>query len=757
MTPRPAVGGLLALLLGAVACTSGSGGNVGGPAPTSVEQTQPSVETSTVVELDPESLQAGPVAEVVRSPLADESIYFVMTDRFSNGDTGNDRGGSAGDSPLVHGFLPSDAGYFHGGDLTGLTESLPYLVDLGIGAIWITPPFTNRVVQGDGTIEGSSAGYHGYWQIDWSRVDPHLGSDDDMQRFIEAAHDAGVLVYFDIVLNHTGDVISLRDRDGEATTPVYVSKKQYPYLDGAGSPFDDAEVAGSSGFPDLDAGVSFPYLPRFETESDAVVKWPGWLNDPTNYHNRGDSLFTGENSLYGDFYGLDDLFTERPEVVQGMIELHADILDRYEIDGVRIDTVKHVNDEFWAAFVPALREAALERGRPDFRIFGEVFSEDPILNSAYSTRWGMGGTLDFVFAGGLRDYVARNADAAVLAQVFDADDWYLDVDSNASMLVTFFGNHDMGRMGRMIVDVEGEPSATNASALLSDMRLGFDLLFLSRGTPTIYYGDEQGFVGAGRDQQARQSMFPSSTPDYIEPDAPGVATIGSAATAADDNFDPSHPLYRWVADLHRLRSDHPALATGSQTVLATKGPVIAFSRIDPVERIEYLVVANNAETPIEIEVPSLSGATDFLPIWGDVPSTRRFRSSPEGTVVVTAPGRSALVLRAEDAIVIPDEPASIELLRPTDGAVIPSERFRFEAVLDDRRPATVTFAVSIDGNRPTVIGADDAPPYRVYWNNGTTVEGSAVPTGSTVEVIATVVDGSGQRRSARTTATLTRP
>ena len=271
MTPRPAVGGLLTLLLGAVACTSGSGGNVGGPAPTSVEQTQTSVETSTVVELDPESLQAGPVAEVVRSPLADESIYFVMTDRFSNGDTGNDRGGIAGDSPLVHGFLPSDAGYFHGGDLTGLTESLPYLVDLGIGAIWITPPFTNRVVQGDGTIEGSSAGYHGYWQIDWSRVDPHLGSDADMQRFIEAAHDAGVLVYFDIVLNHTGDVISLRDRDGEATTPVYVSKKQYPYLDGAGSPFDDAEVAGSSGFPDLDADVSFPYLPRFETESDAVV------------------------------------------------------------------------------------------------------------------------------------------------------------------------------------------------------------------------------------------------------------------------------------------------------------------------------------------------------------------------------------------------------------------------------------------------------------------------------------------------------
>ena len=757
MTPRPAGVALLALLLGTAACTSGSGNDAGGPSPTAVVTTPTSVESSADVELDPESLQAGPVAEVVRSPLADESIYFVMTDRFANGDSDNDRAGSGADSALEHGFLPTDAGYYHGGDLTGLTESLPYLVDLGIGAIWITPPFTNRVVQGDGTIEGSSAGYHGYWQIDWSRVDPHLGSDADMQRFIEAAHGAGILVYFDIVLNHTGDVISLRDRDGQATTPVYISKKQYPYLDGAGSPFDDAEVAGSNGFPDLDADVTFPYLPRFESESDAVVKWPDWLNDPTNYHNRGDSLFTGENSLYGDFYGLDDLFTERPEVVQGMIELHTDIVDRYAIDGFRIDTVKHVNDEFWAAFVPALREAASERGRPDFRIFGEVFSEDPILNSAYSTRWGMGGTLDFVFAGGLRDYVARKGDAAVLAQVFDADDWYLDLDSNASMLVTFFGNHDMGRMGRMIVDVEGEPSDANDRALLADMRLGFDLLFLSRGTPTVYYGDEQGFVGAGRDQQARQSMFPSVTPDYIETGASGVATIGSTATAADDNFDPSHPLYRWVADLNRLRADHPALATGSQTILATKGPVIAFSRIDPDERIEYLVLANNADTPIVIEVPSLSGETDFLPIWGDVPSTSMFRSSVDGSVVVEAPGRSVLVLRAEDAIAIPEEPATIDVVRPAEGGVIPSERFRFEAVLDDRRPATVTFAVSIDGGQPTVIGTDDAPPYRIYWNNSNTVEGPAVPSGSTIEVIATVVDGSGQRRSASATATLTRP
>ncbi len=751
MTRRSGAALALALLLGSAGCTSSSSDR-------SVP-TMPSTEQSPEVvvdERDAETLAAGPVADVVRSTLADRPIYFVMIDRFANGDPGNDRGGSAGDDPLVHGFLPTDPGYFHGGDLVGLTDSLPYLEELGVGAIWITPPFTNRVVQGDATIAGSSAGYHGYWQIDWSAIDRHLGSDADMSAFIDAAHDAGILVYFDIVLNHTGDVIVLNDPNGQPADPIYVSKQQSPYLDANGMPFDDAALAGSDRFPDLDPNISFPYRPGFASEDDAVIKWPDWLNDPTNYHNRGDSLFTGENSLYGDFYGLDDLFTERPAVVEGMIELYEDILDRFPIDGVRVDTVKHVNDEFWQAFVPALSNAASERNRPGFNIFGEVYSEDPILNSSYSTRWGMSGTLDFVLAGGLREYVARKADAAVIAQVFDADDWYLDADSNASMLVTFFGNHDVGRMGRLIADVEGEPTSATEADLLLDMQLGFDLLFLSRGTPTVYYGDEQGFVGAGRDQQARQSMFASVTPDYIEPGAAGVATIGSDATAADDNFDPTHPLYRWIADLNRLRADHPTLASGSQTVLLAEGSVLAFSRIDPLERTEYLVVANNADAPVDVVVPSLSADTDFVPLRGsgDAGSAR---SSADGSVDVAVPRRSVQILRAADPIPVPGDAPTIELVRPTEGASIPTERFRFEAVLGDRRPATVTFAVSIDGAEPVVIGTDDAPPYRVYWNNGTSVFGPAVPSGSTVEVTATVDDGSGQRRSARAVATLATP
>jgi hypothetical protein len=86
-------------------------------------------------------------------------------------------------------------------------------------------------------------------------------------------------------------------------------------------PFDDRDYAGTDEFPDLDVDVSFPYTPFFNTEADASVKAPAWLNDRTLYHNRGNTTFSGENSVYGDFFGLDDLFTEHPRVVDGMIDI----------------------------------------------------------------------------------------------------------------------------------------------------------------------------------------------------------------------------------------------------------------------------------------------------------------------------------------------------------------------------------------------------------------------------------------------------
>src|ERR1700756_5505753 len=138
----------------------------------------------------------------------DEVIYFVMPDRFENGDPSNDRGGLAGDR-LATGFDPTDTGFYHGGDLKGLTAKLGYLQGLGVTAVWLTPIFKNKAVQGPPGHE--SAGYHGYWITDFTRVDPHFGSEQDLEALTVAAHRRGMKVYLDIIANHTADVIRYRE------------------------------------------------------------------------------------------------------------------------------------------------------------------------------------------------------------------------------------------------------------------------------------------------------------------------------------------------------------------------------------------------------------------------------------------------------------------------------------------------------------------------------------------------------------------
>ena len=115
-------------------------------------------------------------------------MYFVMPDRFANGDTGNDTGGISGDR-LDNGFDPTDKGFYHGGDLAGLLDELDYLEDMGVTAIWMTPMFKNNPVQGSGA--NVSAGYHGYWITDFTQFDPHFGTNAELEALIDEAHSRG--------------------------------------------------------------------------------------------------------------------------------------------------------------------------------------------------------------------------------------------------------------------------------------------------------------------------------------------------------------------------------------------------------------------------------------------------------------------------------------------------------------------------------------------------------------------------------------
>ena len=341
-------------------------------------------------------------------PPEDEVVYFVLPDRFENGDASNDTGGLAGDR-LTTGFDPTHKGFYHGGDLKGLIARLDYIQGLGATAIWLGPIYKNKPVQGGPGQE--TAGYHGYWITDFTSVDPHFGSDADMRAFVDAAHARGMKVYLDIITNHTADVIQYREC---LAVPAPIATR---------APIHTRARAGSRGrrsTPGLPATVFAALRTSRSSRTPTTptrlscrpprpsVKVPAWLNSPIYYHNRGNSDFAGESSLFGDFVGLDDLMTENPRVVQGFIDIYGDWIERYGIDGFRIDTARHVNPEFWQAFIPAMLSRARARGIPNFHIFGEVAAEGvDVAQLARHTRVDkLPSVLDFAFANAVNKLVA---------------------------------------------------------------------------------------------------------------------------------------------------------------------------------------------------------------------------------------------------------------------------------------------------------------------------------------------------------------
>src|SRR5215213_7307030 len=432
----------------------------------------------------------------LRAAVTDQNFYFVMADRFQSGTTANDNGGlPPGKDAGQSGFDPTGKGWYHGGDLKGLTNELGYIKRLGTTAIWLTPSFKNKAVQP----EDKSAGYHGYWITDFTQIDPHLGTNQDLRTLVNAAHSRGIKVYFDIITNHTADVIEYT----EGGRMPYVSKDRSPYRTAAGAPFDDRDFAGGAFFPDLLPNgqpscsdraapfTSFPYHPCVpDAERDSKV--PAWLNDVSLYHNRGDTTFSGENSQYGDFFGLDDLFTENPQVVNGMIDIYETWIRDFHIDGFRMDTMKHVDDAFWQKFAPAIQSYARTQGIRDFYMFGEV-AEDTSrpITSHYMTHDDVQGVLDFPFQTAATRFAANSAPTSELGDFFRDDDWYTDGDSNVYNLPTFLGNHDKGRIGMFIRNAN--PGAAEAELLQRD-ELAHALMYFSRGDPVVYYGDEQAFT-----------------------------------------------------------------------------------------------------------------------------------------------------------------------------------------------------------------------------------------------------------------------
>ncbi len=610
-------------------------------------------------------------------PIQDEVFYFVLPDRFHNGDPSNDTGGIPGTRD-DHGYDAEDSAYFHGGDLKGLRSKLLYLKRMGVTAIWMAPVFKNAPAG------PNSAGYHGYWIKDYTQVDPHLGTNEELADLIRDAHRYGLKVYFDIVVNHTADIISYEEcHNPDGTLIDGLSTCEYVPLD-------------------QEDPTRTPFVPAGLENAKA----PAWLNDIAYYNNRGDSTFSGESSLYGDFFGLDDLNTKDPVVVQGMVDIFKFWISEFKIDGFRLDTVKHVDIEFWQQWTPAIQAHAEAEGIDDFFIFGEVFDGGPRVLSKYTTEGKLPSVLDFGVYFAARDVFAGNQAPTRLADLFAEDDLYNDADSDAALLMNFVSNHDVGRFGHEIQKANGGESDEQH---LARLKLGYALNFFGRGIPVIYYGDEQGFTGDGNDKDSREDMMPSLVDSYNDNDL-----IGTDATTADDNFERRHPMYRALSDFSRLLKQHKALRQGRFFVrhAASEAGIFAFSRVLDGRENEYLVVMNTATTEQSISLPATSSRYSRI-----YPRGRSLNSQGD-EISLTLDPLSFVILKGRDKIGTPDVVA-IEL--GLEANIKVSGRVEVPAIVsweaDTLLPmSAISFEVSVNGGDFHDIGYDGVPDYKVFYN-----------------------------------------
>lgn len=602
-----------------------------------------------------------------------------MPDRYSNGLPSNDTGGLSG-GRAVTGFDPTDTGYFHGGDLKGLAERLQRIKDLGFTALWVTPVLKQQAVS-----QGSAA-YHGYWGLDFTTVDPHLGTDQDFSDLVASAHGLGLKVYLDVVVNHTADVVQL-------TGTSYTDAS---YRDCHGKKFNPARYAAKATFPCLKA-TTMPRVP-FVLPGDRHAKKPDWLNNPLNYHDRGNIDFGSCSDTcfeQGDFFGLDDLFTERPNVMNGLAQIYSSWITRFKVDGFRVDTAKHVNAAFFKLWVPKVRAAAASIGVKDFPVFGEVTLNDAVDLSAFVRDRGLPQVLDFPFQQVAVAYASGVSGARGLGQRLNDDDYFRTPNGIDPSFTTFLGNHDMGRGAMQIV--QQAPGLSDA-ALVQRMQFAYDVLYLLRGAPAILYGDEVGMIGSGGDKAARQDMFATQVTDWQTETRVGSPPIGKGSA-----FDVANNLIGLqLKSLAAARDAHPEIATGASVVRLASGAVLVISRLDFATGHEVVTAFNNGATPATVSVPTSSPNATWSVAFGTgsasanltltIPPVSALVAVPSTTMPKAAPPKPTLTSRADDLTAY---------YRLGVTGIAPSA-------------VSVAFAIRRHGGTWQRIAIDDSAPYRAF-------------------------------------------
>jgi glycosidase len=616
-------------------------------------------------------------APPLQSSLASQRIYFVMPDRYANGSTANDRGGLSGPRGVT-GFDPTDSGFYHGGDLKGLKDDLKRIHDLGFTALWLTPVLKQQ------TFSQGTAAYHGYWGLDFTTVDPHLGTNKDFADLTSAAHKLGMKVYLDVVVNHTADVVQL---DGSTYTDI-------PYRDCHGKTFNPARYVTAKKFPCLKA-TTMPRVP-FVIKADRHLKKPVWLNNPLIYHDRGNIDFgscSDECFEQGDFFGLDDLFTEKPAVMNGLASIYVSWISRFHVDGFRVDTAKHVNAAFFRLWVPKIRAAARKAGTRDFPIFGEVTLNDAVDLSAFVRKRGLPQLLDFPFQQVASAYAAGFVGSRGVARRLEDDDYFRTANGVDPMFATFLGNHDMGRAAQQILM---QAPGLSGNALLRHVELGWDLLYLLRGAPVVQWGDEVGMIGSGGDRAAREDMFPTQVSDWQTEKRVGGPPIGKGSS-----FDVKSPLESHLQELAGLRDDYPALSTGATIVRRAQDAALVVSRVDQASGREVVVAFNNGNAPVTVTVPTATPGTSWRVVFGT--------GTAKGGLTLTVPPVSAVVAVPDSAM--PKGAPGKPTLKAEGDALT---EFKVLTATVPGEPVSVWFALRRPNGSWQKVAVDDSAPYRAF-------------------------------------------
>ena len=463
----------------------------------------------------------------------DDVLYLIMPDRFANGDPTNDE---PAEFPGSHDRAKPRA--YHGGDLRGVQEHLPYLKDLGITSVWLTPVLKN----------GSAQGYHGYGAVDLYAVDPHLGTVQDYQQLVDAAHKQQMKVFFDVVPNHVG--------------PSHPWVKNPPLPD------------WFHGTAAQHISSASPVKRTFygQSEKKEVTNDPfEALVDPHATQQMRSNLTEG-----WFVNALPDLNTENPIVVRYLTQNSIWWAETSGLDGYRIDTFPYVSRNFWADWHSGLRTLY-----PRLSTIGEVFHPDPTVTSFFvGGRRGWDGidtqlttVFDFPTYFTLRDVLLNGAPVGKIPNILRQDSLY----PHPEYLVPFFANHDTTRFA-------GMPGVTPEK-----VKLAFGLTLTLRGIPELYYGDEIAMPGGGDPDNRRD--FPGG---WHEDPANAFTLEGRTASQQE--------IYQFVQSLLRLRREHEALRSGQLWHLAADDSSYVFVRESEIDRLAVAFNNSTAEKTLKVSL-----------------------------------------------------------------------------------------------------------------------------------------------------------